>query len=55
VQLLFKSKRRREKDGCDLEAVLPKLEGTRREWLATQLRLLDPAHPWLARVQSVRA
>ena len=51
VQLLFKSKGRREKDARDLEAVLPTLEGTRREWLATQLRLLDPAHPWLVRLR----
>ena len=52
VQLLFKSKGRREKDTHDLEAVLPMLEDSRREWLAAQLRLLDPAHPWRARLET---
>lgn len=49
VQLLFKSKGRREKDMRDLEAVLPTLEPERRRWLEEQLARLDPAHPWLAR------
>jgi len=50
VQLLFKSKGRRPRDEQDLDAVLPRLDAARREWLGAQLRRADPAHPWIARL-----
>jgi hypothetical protein len=50
IQLLFKSKGRRERDERDFEVSLPGLERERRDWLARALRLADPAHPWLAKL-----
>jgi hypothetical protein len=43
LQLLFKSKNRREKDDIDARMVIPELEDKRRGRLA---QLLPPNHPW---------
>jgi len=51
VQLLFKSKGRREKDERDLAEVLPLLGPERREWLAEMLARTDARHPWLGVVR----
>ena len=51
VQLLFKSRAgRREKDAADFEAVLPRLDGASRKWLAEAISLDDKRHPWLVRL-----
>jgi hypothetical protein len=43
LQLLFKSRDRRDKDDLDARAVIPQLDEARRRWLAARLA---PAHPW---------
>jgi hypothetical protein len=50
VQLLFKSKGRREKDERDLDRALPLLDARQKAWLRDALRLTDPGNPWLARL-----
>lgn len=51
IPLLYKSKEPRERDEADLAAVLGELPEARRAWLAGALRLHDPAHPWLPRLE----
>lgn len=51
IPLLYKSKEPRERDEADLAAVLGELPEARRVWLAGALRLHDPAHPWLLRLE----
>jgi hypothetical protein len=51
VALLFKAKYRRAKDEHDLDAALPLLSGTQREWLAGMLeRTLGADHAWARRL-----
>jgi len=40
-------KNARPKDEADLAAVLPRLNGSRRELLRTWIELVHPAHSWL--------
>lgn len=50
VQLLYKAKHARPKDEQDFANVVPLLSADRVRWLVGGLRLLDPAHPWVARL-----
>ena len=50
VVLLFKAKRSREKDEADFEAVLPRLDAARRDWLRAALARVHPGHAWLGRL-----
>lgn len=50
VQLLYKSRGRREKDEADFRVVWPLLSAPQRAWLRDALALADPANPWLARM-----
>jgi hypothetical protein len=52
VALLFKAKAARDKDEVDFEAVLPRLEASRRALLAGWLECVHPGHPWLQRLTS---
>jgi hypothetical protein len=47
IVLLFKAKHVREKDDRDFEAVLPRLDATRRQWLADAVGIVHPGHRWL--------
>jgi hypothetical protein len=51
VQLLYKSKGRREKDEVDFEAAALLLSRDRRAWLRGALELSDPEHPWIERLR----
>jgi hypothetical protein len=52
VQLLFKAKSpNRPKDELDFDAALPRLDRTSRQWLIGALNVVDPGHPWLARLE----
>ena len=46
VQLLYKSKGRRDKDIADFEAVRPYLSPDECTWLRTTLNAVAPGHPW---------
>lgn len=50
VQLLFKSKGMRPQDEQDFEDAAPLLRADQRGWLRASLGLVDPDHPWLARL-----
>ena len=50
VVLLFKAKRAREKDEADFDALLPRLDATRRSWLTIALERVHPGHAWLGRL-----
>ena len=51
VSLLFKSRRRSEKDELDFSAVLPALDPDDRAWLREAIELTEPTgHPWLERL-----
>ena len=50
IILLFKAKHARPKDESDLAAVLPRLDASRRAWLADALELVHPGHPWLEQI-----
>jgi hypothetical protein len=50
IQLLYKSKARREKDERDFDATLPFLDDRRRGWLRSALERALPGHPWLDRL-----
>jgi hypothetical protein len=52
IVLLFKAKHRRSKDQADFDGVLPLLDRSRRDWLATALEHWHPEHPWLADLRS---
>jgi hypothetical protein len=51
VALLYKAKERRAHDEADFASVLPELPRERRDWLARALASLNPAHPWLERLE----
>lgn len=51
IILLFKAKHVRPKDEADFDAVLPRLDGARREWLADALTAVHPAHAWIDRLR----
>jgi aminoglycoside-2''-adenylyltransferase len=51
VSLLFKARRRWQKDELDFEAVLPTLTAADRSWLLDAITLTEPVgHPWLERL-----
>lgn len=51
ITLLFKARRRWDKDEADFAAVVPALEPADREWLRDAIALTEPArHPWLERL-----
>lgn len=51
VTLLFKARRRSEKDEADFAAVAPGLDPADRAWLREAIALTEPArHPWLGRL-----
>jgi hypothetical protein len=51
VTLLYKARRRAEKDEADFEAVVPWLPAADRAWLRDAIALTDPPdHPWLRRL-----
>lgn len=50
IQLLYKAKGLRPKDEADFVQTLPALSRERRQWLKTSLKLVDPQHPWLDRL-----
>ena len=50
VVLSYKARLRRPKDEPDLEACLPVLSATQREWLRSAVERTDPGHPWLGRL-----
>ncbi len=52
VQLLYKSRGRREKDEADLRVVLPLLDDGACGWLADALQLVEPSNPWLPEVRA---
>lgn len=47
VVLAYKAKLDRPKDHADLDAVLPRLDGAARDWLAATVERLHPGHAWL--------
>lgn len=47
IALLFKAAHDRPKDRADLQAVLPRLDPTQREWLGASLRTWQGEHAWL--------
>ena len=51
ITLLFKARRRWDKDEADLAAILPVLPLADRAWLRDAIALTEPArHPWLERL-----
>jgi hypothetical protein len=51
ITLLFKARRRWEKDEADFEAMVPLLDQTDRAWLRGAIALSEPPrHPWLDRL-----
>ena len=50
IQLLYKSKGRREKDEVDFARVLPLLTEEEKEWLGQALQTVTPGHPWSNRL-----
>ena len=50
VVLLFKAKHMRGKDEEDFDAVLPRLDSGRRDWLRAALKRVHPEHGWLGRL-----
>lgn len=51
ITLLFKARRRWEKDEADFAAVVPELGPTDRAWLRDAIALTEPPrHPWLERL-----
>jgi hypothetical protein len=48
IVLLYKSKDPRENDRLDLDASLPKLDATAREWLRNAVFAAHPSSPWVA-------
>ena len=56
IVLLFKARHAAEpKNQADFEAVLPRLDRDRREWLRAALERVHPAHAWLAELEQVAA
>jgi hypothetical protein len=56
IVLLFKAKHAAEaKNQADFEAVLPRLDEPRREWLRDALERVHPHHAWLAELERVAA
>ena len=56
IVLLFKAKRaHKAKNQADFEAVLPRLDLARREWLGNALSRVHPGHAWLAELEQVPA
>jgi hypothetical protein len=51
ITLLFKARRRWERDEADFAAVVPRLEPAGRAWLCKAIAMTEPArHPWLERL-----
>ena len=52
IVLLYKAGRAElPKNEDDFAAVLPRLNGARRSWLAEPLALVHPGHAWLDRIE----
>jgi hypothetical protein len=53
VLLFYKAgEKRRPQDEGDFEALLPLLTPAQRHWLREALALVQPGHPWLARLEA---
>jgi hypothetical protein len=52
IALSFKARRNRPHDDGDFDAILPSLDGERREWLGAAIERLHPGHAWLDRIRS---
>jgi aminoglycoside-2''-adenylyltransferase len=51
ITLLFKARRRWEKDELDFAAIVPNIDPSDRAWLRDAIALTEPArHPWLVRL-----
>ena len=50
IQLLYKSKRSRDRDHADFEQTIGRLGPEARAWLRAALTKTEPAHAWLARM-----
>lgn len=51
ITLLYKARRRAQKDESDFEAVIPRLPAADRAWLRDAIALTEPPdHPWLPRL-----
>jgi hypothetical protein len=48
IQLLYKSKARRERDDADFAQICPLLDEGARTWLRDALELTAPGHDWIA-------
>src|SRR5262245_16222 len=48
IQLLYKSKGRRERDDADFAHVWPLLDADARTWLLDALELTSPGHHWIS-------
>ncbi len=55
VVLLFKAKHGRAKDQFDLDGVLSLLDQRQRDWLAAQLDVVHPGHPWTTQIRAFGA
>jgi hypothetical protein len=52
IQLLYKAKGLRQKDGADFARALPALSQERRHWLQYALTAVHPHHPWLTQLMA---
>jgi hypothetical protein len=51
ITLLFKARRRWDKDEADFAAVVPALPSADRTWLREAIALTEPpGHPWLEKL-----
>jgi Aminoglycoside-2''-adenylyltransferase len=50
IELLYKARSPRPKDDRDLDAVIPAMEASARQWLHDALARVHPGHAWLARL-----
>jgi hypothetical protein len=55
IQLLYKSKARRERDDADFAQICPLLAAHARRWLHDALELADPDHSWIAVLRNSEA
>jgi hypothetical protein len=51
ITLLYKARRRAERDELDFDAIVPELSAADRAWLRAAIALTEPAdNPWLERL-----
>jgi Aminoglycoside-2''-adenylyltransferase len=53
IVLLFKAKASRDKDQADFDLVTPRLSPGARAWLADGLRIIQPGHAWIERLEAL--